>query len=71
MLEELIEIASEYTQETLNEDSKLRSDLGLTSFDLVSLISDIEDKYNIKIDDNDIKDIITVKDLINYINSKN
>lgn len=67
MLEELKEIAKEYTDKEINLDTKLRSDLGLASFDLISLIGDVEEKYGISIKDEDIVNIITVEDLINYI----
>ena len=70
MLEELKKIASEYTEQDIRLDSKLRGELGLSSLDLISLISDIETKYSIKIEDSDLEKIITVEDLINYINSK-
>lgn len=70
MLEELKKIASEYTEQDIRLDSKLRGELGLSSFDLISLNSDIETKYSIKIEDSDLEKIITVEDLINYINSK-
>lgn len=67
MLEELKKIAAEYTEQEITEETKLRSDLGLSSFDLVSLIADIEEKYNIKVNDEDIASLTTVKDLMNYI----
>lgn len=70
MFEELKELAKEYTEQEFKLDSKLRGELGLNSFDLVTLIGDIEDKYGIQIADEDLANIITVEDLIKYIESK-
>lgn len=70
MLEELREIAKDYTEAEINLDTLIKGELGLSSFDLVSMISDVETKFDVKIDDQDFADINTVGDLINLINSK-
>ena len=70
MFEKIKELAKEYTTEEIKLETNLRSELGLTSFDLVSLISEIEETYDIKINDEDIESILTVKDLIDYIENK-
>lgn len=68
MFEEIKELAQEYTEADITLDTELRSDLGLTSFDLVSLLSEVEEKYGVQISEEDIASLITVKDLIEYIN---
>lgn len=70
MLEELREIAKDYTEAEINLDTMIKGELGLSSFDLVSMISDVETKFDVKIDDEDFANINTVEDLINLINSK-
>ncbi|MBQ4207552.1 MAG: acyl carrier protein [Clostridia bacterium] len=45
-------------------DSKLRSDLGLNSFDFVNIAVEVEREYNIKIPDTDISQLKTVGDLL-------
>lgn len=67
MFEKIKEIAAEYTNTEINPNTVLRSDLGLTSFDLVSLLSEVEETFNIKIKDEDIGSIFTVQDLLDYI----
>lgn len=42
-------------------------DLKLNSLDLISLICAVEDEFDIEIDDKDIKSIVTIGDLIEYI----
>lgn len=70
MFEEIKELAQEYTEADITLDTELRSDLGLTSFDLVSLLSEVEEKYGVQISEEDIASLITVKDLIEYINKE-
>ena len=57
-------------KEKIKNDSKIADDLGADSLDTVEVTQVLEDKFNIKIPDEDIKNIKTVKDIINYIESK-
>lgn len=72
MLEKIQELAAAYTTKEITPNTILRSDLGLSSFDLVSLLSEVEETFDIKIKDEDIMSLNTVQDLIDYIenNSK-
>ena len=47
----------------LNEDSELVTDLGLTSLQVMELIEQIEDSFDISIPLNILPDIRTVRDL--------
>jgi acyl carrier protein len=42
-------------------------DLKLTSLDVVSMVGEFEDTFDIEIADEDIPELTTVKDVINYI----
>ena len=53
-------------KEIRNEDS-LIDDLGFDSLDLAEIAMDIEDKFNIVIQDDEF-DWVTVQDIINYLN---
>jgi len=53
----------------IKEDSNLLKDLELESLDIVSLVSILEKTYNIEILDKDIKTLITVGDVVKYIES--
>ncbi|MDE2008771.1 MAG: acyl carrier protein [Candidatus Omnitrophica bacterium] len=57
-------------REDLKDCSKFE-DLGADSLDIVELVLNIEDKFNIKIGEEEIGRLKTVKDVINYLNSKN
>jgi len=51
-------------------DSKIADDLGADSLDTVEVSQALEDKFSIKILDEDIKNIKTVNDIVNYLTSK-
>ncbi|MBP3436306.1 MAG: acyl carrier protein [Clostridia bacterium] len=51
-------------------DAKLTSDLGINSLELADLILVCEDKFNIVIDDEDLNTLLTVGDIVNYLESK-
>lgn len=73
MNEEIINIianVAEVPSKKINLDTNLVKDLELESLDLVTLVSEFEEKYNITIEDKDIKNLQTVKDIVDYI-SKN
>ena len=57
-MEELIRVLENYTEEEITEASKFRTDLGLSSFDTVCMIDEIEEAIGVKID---IKDFVTYK----------
>ena len=53
--------------EGLDESSNLRTDLHLDSVDLVSLVLQIERKFNVDIDSKDLEKIATVGDVLNFV----
>ena len=67
MLEKIIEILSQYTEEEITEESILVNDLGLTSFDLVSLVTEFKDEFDIEIADREIRKLVSVADIMEYI----
>ena len=72
-LEAIIAIISDFVDVDPAEvtvDSKLRSDLGLNSFDFVNIAVEVEREYNIKIPDTDIAQLRTVGDLLDLVEIK-
>lgn len=70
MLEELKKIICEYVEvdeNTITEDSRFIEDLGFNSYDFMSMVGEIEDTYDIEVEEQDIIDVKTVKDAIAYI----
>jgi acyl carrier protein len=65
--EEIINLLCEklgYEKAQLNEDKDLVNDLGIDSLDMVEIIMGTEEKFGVKIDDDKIREIKTVGDLI-------
>ena len=55
-------------EESLNENTRF-ADLDVDSLDLVNLVVAFEKKYNFEIPDNEIKNLQTVKDVVDYVES--
>ena len=73
MLETIKDILKNYTEvdpEIINENTNLQADLDLNSFDVINLIVDFEDAFNIEIPDEDVGKLITIKDILVYLNEK-
>lgn len=62
----IAEIA-EINPKKISMASTLSGDLELESLDLVTLVSTLEKKFDVSVNDNDIKDLQTVDDIINYV----
>ncbi len=51
----------------INSNTNIASDLGADSLDLVEILMSLEEEFNISIPDEAIPSIVTVGDLVNYI----
>ncbi|WP_434327034.1 acyl carrier protein [Mesomycoplasma hyorhinis] len=58
-----------YSNKSIHDDSDIYS-IGLDSLDFVELITELEEKYNIEITDEELLKAKTVKDVINLVESK-
>ena len=56
-------------EDSLKNETDLQDDLGADSLDVVDLLMSIEDEFEIEIPDEEIENIRTVGDLVNYIES--
>lgn len=54
-------------EDEINLDTKIQSDLGADSLDVVDLVMSIEDEFEIEVPDEDIEGIKTVGQLVEYI----
>ena len=75
--EEIFEKLKEIIVEQLGVDDNLVTmdatfveDLSADSLDIVELVMDIEDKFEIDIPDSDAEKIVTVSDVVEYVKSK-
>lgn len=64
-------IKEEFDVEDVTMDTVIREDLGADSIGLVELVMALEDEFDIEIDDSKLDEIVTVSDIVSYIeNSK-
>jgi acyl carrier protein len=54
---------------TIRPDSSIADDLGADSLDFVSLILALEDEFHVDIHDEDAAEILTVEQMIEYVES--
>lgn len=57
-------------EENIALESKIKDDLGADSLDLFELISKIEDELDVTIEEEDYSKLVTVQNIVDYIESK-
>ncbi|MBQ8371944.1 MAG: acyl carrier protein [Clostridia bacterium] len=58
--------------DAISVDAKLSDDLGINSLELADLVYKCEETFGVVFDDDDLRNLVTVGDVINYIEkSKN
>lgn len=61
---------SEYPAEKLTEDTKIIEDLNIDSLNIMVIIGDYEEEYDVHFEADDIKDVVTVGDFVKVLESK-
>ena len=59
----------ELDPETITPDAELVNDLGVNSIELADLVMLCEDKLGIEINDEDVHKLVTVGDVVTYLES--
>lgn len=70
MFEKLAEIVCNYVeveQSDVHPESRFMEDLGFTSFDFMSMLGELEDEFNIEIDEQEVANIRTVQEAVDYL----
>ena len=73
MLERMKEIIAEQLsveEEIVTESSSFKEDLGADSLDLFELVMAFEEEYSIEIPSEDLQNLLTVGDVMNYLKDK-
>ena len=73
MLDQVREILSQYVEadpSTINEDTLLAEDLGLSSFAFMTMMGNFEETFEITVDETELTDIRSVGDVIEYVKKK-
>lgn len=67
ILNKVIELFATMTEADVMEDSEIMEDLDLSSMDVLFLISSLEDEFQIKIPEKEIRKVETVGDIADVI----
>lgn len=70
MYEQFVEVLVEELQinrDDISMDAELSGDLGINSIELADLVMICEEKFNITIDDDDIRKFTTVGDVVAFL----
>ncbi len=67
---ELLEADTGNQYPDLSESKKLREELGLDSVDVVSIVSQIERRFRIRLSQQELETLITVGDVLNLLQTK-
>lgn len=73
MLEKMKEMIAEQLgveAENVTENSSFKEDLGADSLDLFELVMALEDEYSVEIPAEDLQNLLTVGDVMNYLKDK-
>lgn len=60
-------IKEEFKVDNISENTIIREDLGTDSIGLLELVMAIEDEFDIEISDENLDNIVTVKDIVDNI----
>ena len=66
-LKDLLAEEMDINPELIVPEAELMNDLGFNSLELADLVLLCEEKFNIEIDDDDLRELITVGDVVNYL----
>jgi acyl carrier protein len=67
---ELLEADTGEKHEDLDEGTNLREGLGLDSVDVVSIVSQIERRFRIRLSQQELEKLLTVADVLNLLETK-
>ena len=70
MFEKLVEIICNYVEvepEKITPESRFMEDLGFTSFDFMSMLGEVEDTFDVEVDEAEAVKIITMGEAVDYI----
>lgn len=72
MFEELKELICEYVDvnpSDIKEESRFIEDLGFNSYVFMSMVGEIEEKFDVEVEEREVVNVKTVKDAVEYIRS--
>lgn len=71
MLEKIREVMLEYIdvpRDSITPETRFLADLAMNSLDIMDMVGRLEDEFDVVISTEDLNEIFTVQDLIDYLN---
>lgn len=72
MFEQLADIICKYVdvdKASITPESRFVEDLGFTSYDFMSMVGELEETFDIEVEEREVAEIVTVAEAIRYIES--
>ena len=69
-LKELVVDQLGVEEDEVTMEASMQDDLGADSLDLVDLVMSVEEEFGVKVVDEDLENIKTVGDIVNYIEDR-
>lgn len=73
MYEDLREMIKEFVDvedEKITMEARMIEDLGFNSYDLMCLVGEIEDRYDVEVDEKDVINLHTVGEIVDYMKAQ-
>lgn len=70
MLEQWKELIVKYVEvdkDKITEESRFAEDLGFTSYDFMSMVGEVEDLFDVEVEEREVADIKTVGEAMQYV----
>ena len=70
MFERLVNIICNYVEvepENIHPESRFMEDLGFTYFDFMSMLGEIEDEFDVEVEQSEVVNIRTVQEAVDYL----
>ncbi|MBQ6019649.1 MAG: acyl carrier protein [Clostridia bacterium] len=72
MFEKIVDIMLEYNdvpRESITPETRFLADLHMNSLNIMDMVGQMEEEFDVVIPTEDLNDIFTVQDLVNYLNN--
>ena len=73
MFDKIRDVILEYVElpkESITPDTRFLADMHMNSLDIMTMIGQLEDEYDITIETEDLNDIYTMQQLVDYIEER-
>ena len=70
MFEKLVNIICNYVEvepENIHPESRFMEHLGFTSFDFMSMLGEVEDEFDVEVEQSEVMNIRTVGEAVDYL----